>query len=334
MLPWRSSIDDLVFKGCALVLPIPTSSLDRALSLEQASYPADEAASRESFAYRLDKAPLLFGALMSTSSSAALVGLICGTRTHDASATHASMEVGGHAPRGETLVIHSVVIEEASRRRGLARSMIQAYIRSVAAAAGEGVGVAGRTGAPIRRVVLLCKPRLAGLYESAGFTLRCVSPVSHGSSAWLEMHMQIGRPFASTRSPLRPAALAPLTALRWWQVDAFGAKSFEGNPAAVVLLPPSAMQHSPLDRTSVLDGAGQRVVLPPSVDEAQCEWLRSVAAEMNLSETAFVSRCQDLDLPLRAVTYELRWFTPTVEVALCGHATLGAAGSYSHSFFP
>jgi PhzF family phenazine biosynthesis protein len=74
-------------------------------------------------------------------------------------------------------------------------------------------------------------------------------------------------------------------------VDAFTDTAFRGNPAAVCLL----------DRR--VDDAG---------------WLQSVAAEMNLSETAFVAPRPDGDL-------DLRWFTPTVEVDLCGHATLASA---------
>ncbi|HEX3542072.1 MAG TPA: PhzF family phenazine biosynthesis protein [Acidimicrobiales bacterium] len=77
-----------------------------------------------------------------------------------------------------------------------------------------------------------------------------------------------------------------------YQVDAFAHEPFRGNPAAVCLL----------------EGGG---------DEA---WMQSVAAEMNLAETAFL----DADLSEPA-TYRLRWFTPTVEVDLCGHATLASA---------
>jgi len=77
--------------------------------------------------------------------------------------------------------------------------------------------------------------------------------------------------------------------LRLIQVDAFTSEPFRGNPAAVCFL----------DRER---------------DEA---WMRNVAAEMNLSETAFL-------LP-RGDDWSLRWFTPAVEVKLCGHATLGSA---------
>ena len=74
-----------------------------------------------------------------------------------------------------------------------------------------------------------------------------------------------------------------------FQVDAFTDRPFAGNPAAVCILP------EPRD-------AG---------------WTQSVAAEMNLAETAFLWRRED--------GFALRWFTPTVEVPLCGHATLASA---------
>jgi PhzF family phenazine biosynthesis protein len=74
-----------------------------------------------------------------------------------------------------------------------------------------------------------------------------------------------------------------------YQIDAFTSSLFAGNPAAVC----------PLDRW---------------LDDAT---LQSIAAENNLSETAFLFR--------RNGHYDLRWFTPTVEVDLCGHATLASA---------
>lgn len=78
--------------------------------------------------------------------------------------------------------------------------------------------------------------------------------------------------------------------LPFFQVDAFSSKPFGGNPAAVVLL----------DR------------------ERSDDWLQSVAMENNLSETAYV-------LPMKDGLFSLRWFTPSIEVDLCGHATLAAA---------
>ncbi len=72
-------------------------------------------------------------------------------------------------------------------------------------------------------------------------------------------------------------------------VDAFATEKFRGNPAAVCMLR----------------------------EPAEPSWMQRVAAEMNLSETAFLAPRPD--------GWGLRWFTPTVEVALCGHATLAGA---------
>jgi PhzF family phenazine biosynthesis protein len=77
--------------------------------------------------------------------------------------------------------------------------------------------------------------------------------------------------------------------IRIVQVDAFTDRPFAGNPAAVCVLPEARP-----DR-----------------------WMRQVAREMNLSETAFLVPHED--------GYNLRWFTPAVEVDLCGHATVASA---------
>jgi PhzF family phenazine biosynthesis protein len=76
---------------------------------------------------------------------------------------------------------------------------------------------------------------------------------------------------------------------RFTQVDAFTDRPFAGNPAAVCLLP----------------STGDPV------------WMQQVAQEMNLAETAFLVGRPD--------GFDLRWFTPTIEVDLCGHATLASA---------
>jgi PhzF family phenazine biosynthesis protein len=77
---------------------------------------------------------------------------------------------------------------------------------------------------------------------------------------------------------------------RFTQVDAFTDRAFAGNPAAVCVL------SSPADPT----------------------WMQQVAREMNLAETAFL-------VPRSDGSYDLRWFTPAIEVDLCGHATLASA---------
>ena len=74
-----------------------------------------------------------------------------------------------------------------------------------------------------------------------------------------------------------------------YQVDAFTTEPFKGNPAGVCILE----------------------------KEMPDDWMQSIAAEMNLSETAFISGGKD--------EYRIRFFTPESEVPLCGHATLSSA---------
>ncbi len=74
-------------------------------------------------------------------------------------------------------------------------------------------------------------------------------------------------------------------------IDSFAEKAFSGNPAAVCLL------ERPLSKAE----------------------MQSIAMEMNLSETAFVERTD------KSGVFGLRWFTPTLEIDLCGHATLASA---------
>jgi len=78
--------------------------------------------------------------------------------------------------------------------------------------------------------------------------------------------------------------------MKIWTVDAFASEPYTGNPAAVTIV-----QEFPEDNICL-----------------------KIAAEMNLSETAFVK-------PLKDGTFHIKWFTPIVEIKLCGHGTLSAA---------
>ncbi len=89
-----------------------------------------------------------------------------------------------------------------------------------------------------------------------------------------------------------------MTSLPFFQVDAFADRPLTGNPAAVM----------PLERW------------------IDAKLMQAIAAENNLSETAFTVPCEGDD-----ADYELRWFTPTSEVPLCGHATLAAGHVLIHS---
>ncbi|OIW12680.1 hypothetical protein TanjilG_24613 [Lupinus angustifolius] len=91
--------------------------------------------------------------------------------------------------------------------------------------------------------------------------------------------------------------------VKYWLVDAFTDSPFKGNPAAVCLLE----------------------------QEREEKWMQAIAAEFNISETCYLTRIvqyESSDTSLNEAStarFHLRWFTPTTEVKLCGHATLASA---------
>ncbi|CAI5944761.1 unnamed protein product, partial [Closterium sp. NIES-64] len=100
--------------------------LHRVHSLEEAGYPADEAASLDSLTYRIHQASSVF--LVATLGSE-LVGFVCGTQTPRDELDHASMFT--HDPQGRTLCIHSVCVGEKHRRQGIGSRLLRAYIKHV-----------------------------------------------------------------------------------------------------------------------------------------------------------------------------------------------------------
>eukprot|EP00635_Sarcinochrysidales_sp_CCMP3193_P007490 CAMPEP_0118910954 /NCGR_PEP_ID=MMETSP1166-20130328/12869_1 /TAXON_ID=1104430 /ORGANISM="Chrysoreinhardia sp, Strain CCMP3193" /LENGTH=440 /DNA_ID=CAMNT_0006850429 /DNA_START=43 /DNA_END=1365 /DNA_ORIENTATION=+ len=173
----------------------PTTARDLAAvtALERASYPSAEAASAERLASRLSEAGDYFRTMVLDEEE--VVGFICGTRcdefTEEAMATH--------DPSGRLLAIHSVVVDERYRRRGLASTALKWYLDEV----------------DVTEVRLIAKANLLGLYSSGvvGFEVCGVSKIVHGSDAW----------FDCRRSGVDLV-----------QVDAFSGVQFAGNPAAVV----------------------------------------------------------------------------------------------------
>jgi predicted PhzF superfamily epimerase YddE/YHI9/ribosomal protein S18 acetylase RimI-like enzyme len=240
-------------------------------ALESASYPDDEAAAPATVAMRQQVAGTYFRVLKDLTTGE-LVGFVNGTCIVTDEIHHESMSE--HRAEGTTLVIHSVTVAPAHRRRKVGRSMVVAYVRALATECPE-----------LRRVLLLSKGYLLRFYMDCGFTLVKLSPVAHGRDDWFEMALDLGA--------WRKAA----GAVEQYTVDAFTDTPFAGNPAAVVFA------------------------------HRDPAWMVQLAAENNLSETAFVAARSGVGVPAEGNTYDfdLRWFTPTSEIDLCGHATLATA---------
>ncbi|KAG7397328.1 hypothetical protein PHYBOEH_000910 [Phytophthora boehmeriae] len=246
----------------------------RVAAMEAASYPADEAATESGIRFRQKNAGAFFWVAYLADNGDTPIGFVNGTLTTHGELTDESMSE--HEPEGDLLCIHSVVVDKAYRRRGFAAQMLKKYVQGIV-----------ESQLQVKRIILIAKAYLVGFYVSCGFSVTRLSPVVHGVDPWLELDLDC----EAARQP-------PIV-----QVDAFTSEAYQGNPAAVVLLSPTAFHKK----------------------EAS-EWMQRVAVENNLSETAYVApRAPTAKTPENTLEYDLRWFTPGAEVKLCGHATLSTA---------
>jgi predicted PhzF superfamily epimerase YddE/YHI9/ribosomal protein S18 acetylase RimI-like enzyme len=275
------------------------TDIEACAAIEEASYPADEAASRSSLQYRQHHAERYFRcAVLSEQQDDdehdEIIGYVCSTRCQQF--THGSMS--SHDSAGRLLAIHSVAVAEDYRRKGIAKAMLRDYVEAIREM---------NSGAdkPVERIVLMAKADLLLFYIDAGFSCTGPSAIVHGREQWYDMELDL-----QSGSPGLPC----------YAVDAFAVpdKAGSGNPAAVVLM-------------ETASGTKEEAV-----------WMQRTASSFNLSETAFVwpvrgdaeggAEEDDFedgdgseDRQKRELHYRIRYFTPSIEVPLCGHATLASA---------
>jgi len=239
---------------CAQPTDVPTC-----YDIQIWSYPQEEAATKSTLQYRQHHAAPYFRVAVlpadqkdhnGSSDREKVVGFVCATRCID----FTSESMVTHDSSGPLLAIHSVVVRQEYRRQGLASSMLRDYIAAIKER-DDGV----------EKVVLIAKAHLLGFYVKCGFTVTKPSDFVHGKDLWYELEMDVR--LDKTR----------LKGYPYYVVDGFANLQItgcSGNPAAVVLLPPTF--DVTLDSTK--------------------EYMRVVAREFNLSETAFVWR-HPSDLP-------------------------------------
>lgn len=143
----------------------------------------------------------------------------------------------------------------------------------------------------VQKIVLLSKVHLLAFYVDRGFSVIGRSSIQHGDHSWYELQLDLS--FENT------------SGLPYYIVDSFAkADSLgSGNPAAVVKLHPGTDPSNP----------------------DLVRWMLIVAKEFNLSETAFIWPHEE-EKQGREVHWYIRFFSPKMEIPLCGHATLAAAG--------
>jgi predicted PhzF superfamily epimerase YddE/YHI9/GNAT superfamily N-acetyltransferase len=184
--------------------------VDRAFEIEAASYPADEAATHGGLITRQRIAGDFFlGMYKSVASNAAdLVGFVCGTCCKGRELLDETMSTHDSSAEATTLCIHSVVVQEEYRRKGLATVMLKEYVRRL------------KTYKHMQLALMIAKAHLLSFYIGAGFSVVRLSPVVHGQDPWFELKLD----------------LDVARVLQFVVADAFTEKPFSGNPAAVVVL--------------------------------------------------------------------------------------------------
>lgn len=190
-----------------------------------------------------------------------------------------------HVPWGPQLALHSVAVHPDYRQQGVATALLQDYLKAVTI-------LNSTLPFPMENIILLAKSHLLEFYIRAGFAVKRPSPIVHGKDLWYECEYTL---------PTIPC----------FHVNSFGTASTLGNPAGVVILP--------MDRAS-------SSISMEDIFTAKHDWMQKVAAQFNLSETAFIVLPNDVTtLTNSPQVFGIRYFSPTMEVELCGHATLASA---------
>ena len=209
----------------AMVRPV---DIPRCVAIEKASYPPTEAASKSSLQYRQHHAAPYFRCAVLCSEDSSInanhgshhhhvddddqevIGFICATRCHEF--VHESMST--HHSEGPLLAIHSVVVMEEYRRKGVATAMMKDYIEVMRSMPDDGV----------QKLVLLSKKDLLSFYVDCGFSVIRPSAIVHGVDQWYDLELDLSA-HKSTGSP-------------YSIVDAFANMEVpgSGNPAAVVII--------------------------------------------------------------------------------------------------
>jgi uncharacterized protein YciI/GNAT superfamily N-acetyltransferase len=163
-------------------LPPTAQEIPACFAIESASYPPDEAATLEGLNYRLANASDYFQCAILDETT--IIGFVCSTRCEE----FEEESMSTHVDTGSLLAIHSVVVQEEYRRKGIATAMLKAYLETV-----QNENVDGS----IQSFVLLAKSHLLGFYVNCGFRVNRPSPIVHGQELWYELE----KPLLANNSP-------------------------------------------------------------------------------------------------------------------------------------
>lgn len=195
-----------------------------------------------------------------------------------------------HYPEVNSLMVHSIIVRSEYRNCGLGRHMVQNYVDSLKAFNETAEN-------PVSRIILYAKENLLTLFLYCGFSVIRPSRNLNGKSKWYFLEQKL-----ENFSKFRRIDESEEGGIQCYIVDSFASAPGTGNPASVVLLPKETQA------------------------DAMAKWMHTVAAEFNLSETAFCwPSSEQSSLPGSEEHWNIRYYTPKVEIPLCGHATLATA---------
>ena len=239
------------------------------------------------------------------SSKSELIGYICGTRCHQSQSYPYPTK---HEPNGRYLVIHSIIVQKEYQRLGVAKSLLEYYIKSISLYNAE-LDEAGinrrrnklKANTTIEKIVVLSYSSMSNLFLSVGFRWRAT--VQGGLDPLYEMEREV-EPSGGTLSASSLQTRAPLIQNKCYVVDAFvnvGERRRSGNPAAVVMLEdsPTSLMNEYYNNSNVDNETySHHVSITQTVnalreseelaDKRARGWMKSVAMEFNQAVTAFV----------------------------------------------
>lgn len=258
-----------------------------------------------------------------------IIGYVTGLRLPRIRDDNDLVSTRPHDPTGPILAIRSVVIREEYRDRGLGLHMVKEYLHKMQKENETSLEH------PISKVALLCHQEFLLFYLECGFSVLRVAKVNEAKKELDEESNEPQQPLYYLEKLLIPPPAAVYESrrraadqreLNCFIVDSFAAAPGGGNPAAVVVLPAD---------------------FDPKI---KSKWMQMVAAEFNLAETAFcwpkgTRRRSDSigsqgdesisSLPGKKESHwNIRYYTPTVEMPLCGHATLASAAILYQTLIP
>ncbi|KXN81928.1 hypothetical protein AN958_03394 [Leucoagaricus sp. SymC.cos] len=169
---------------------VTAAEVDDAIKHEHFAFPPDEADSPEQFRYRFKHARFLFLGAFTTSEQTKgrkLIGHVCGTQSPLTYYTKESMSV--HVPSSPSICVHSVVLLESYRKKGIGIQMLREYLLRIQRqnSTPQGENLLGKP----QRVLLVTHDNVRPFYEKAGFICKGKSDVVLGAGVWYEMSFDL-----------------------------------------------------------------------------------------------------------------------------------------------